>query len=416
MQHKNLQRAALFGAMILPALAFAAPVAKVTNGLDSGAGSLRAALESGASKIIIDRAVTSIDIFTPLMYSGTEPLRIRGSGQVISGDNGSEPLLEVSGGADLALTALEFAGPGGYSIENQGGGKGIFLRIPQDKTGTVNVRLKDVRVRDTGNHGIHISDCSTGDDCGAGQGGEGEGSEASVDLRLMNVVVDGAGFGKQDADGIRVDDRGPGDIYFSVNHARFVNVGGDGVELDEGGEGSVFINVNQAVFQDNGAYCSADLVSDPIAIDPTCNDDGDPDVDDAFDIDEAGTGGIEGLMSNIRLINNYDEGLDFDTEGEGADNFVDIDLVNIYARDNDDEAIKISEIGDASVVVDMRRINIGGDVQVEEEDAGDLTVGISGSVIGDDLKLSQDGEGVGTVKLRKAIVADELDFENVNQI
>lgn len=411
----KLTHAVFLAGVITPSIVFAAPVAHVSNGLDSGEGSLREALENGSTKIVIDAGVTQINILSPLVWESTDSLQIKGSGQVITGDNGSEPLLEISQGADLNLKGLEFVGPGGFDIEHQGGGKGIFVNVPADRTGIVKVILSDVIVRDTGNHGVHVSDCSIGDDCGAGQGGEGDGSDASIFMRLRDVLVDNAGYGKQDADGIRVDDRGLGDIILDANNIVMMNVGGDGIELDEGNAGSVFINVRNALFQDNGAYCSADFVDDPIALDPACNDDGDPDVDDAFDIDEAGPGGIAGNVSSSSLINNYDEGLDFDSEGTGAGNFVTLRFADIYARDNDDEAIKVSEEDDASVFVAMSGLDIGGDVQVEEEDDGNLLVSIYDSIIGDDLKLSESDDGWGLVKLRDTEIADDKDFEDVEE-
>jgi hypothetical protein len=325
--------------------------------------------------------------------------------------------LEISNGADLLIKNLELAGPGGFSIENQGGGKGLFVKVPSDKEDTVDVTLVNVTVRDTGYHGVHISDCTSGDDCGAGQsGGEEPGSAASISLTLKGVLVENAGFGRQDGDGVRVDDREAGDILFKSVNSAFVAVGGDGIELDEGGEGSVVIKVRDNSFVDNGAYCSADFVADPIALDPNCNDDGDPDVDDAFDIDEAGNGGIEGSLVNIDLINNYDEGLDFDSEGLGEDSQIQLRIVDVFARDNDDEAIKISEEEAASVYVTMRNLDIGGDVEVEEEGDGDMAVVIKASVIGDDLKLSESDDGEGTVKLRATTVVDEKDFVDVSEI
>lgn len=401
---------ALICAIFVHSIALGGPLGLVTNGNDSGAGSLRDALEHGKSKIVIHRSVDTIEIESPLVWGHHKSLKIIGTGQVISGDNGSEPLLEITEGANLSLKSLEFVGPGGYSILNQGGGKGIFVNVPDNRKGTVFLSLNDVIVRNTGNHGVHVSDCSLGDDCGAGQGGGGEGSDASVTVWLNNVTIDGAGYGKQDADGIRVDDRGPGDINLFANNITMVNVGGDGIELDEGNEGSVAVWMNRASFRDNGAYCSDEFVEDPIAIDPNCNDDGDPDVDDAFDIDEAGPGGIWGVISNADLFHSYDEGLDFDTEGEGDGNFVDLKLVNIVGADNADEAIKASEEGDASVYVDMLHISIVGDVEVEEEDDGDLSVGIFASSISDDLELSEKGGGNGTVKLRNTTVGDDKDY------
>jgi hypothetical protein len=246
-----------------------------------------------------------------------------------------------------------------------------------------------------------------------------------VRVTLNSVTIDGVGFGKQDADGLRVDDRGPGDIIFSASNSTFVDVGADGIELDEGNDGSVQVAARNLIFDSNGAYCSADPFiegedEDAAAqivfeLDPDCNDDGDPDVDDAFDIDEAGPGGIFGMLTNLTIIDNFDEGLDFDTEGEGDDNFVELDIVKVDASGNADEAIKVSEEGNASVMVSMRALNIEGDVEVEEENDGDLSVSIFGSFIGDDLKLSEEGDGVGTARLRGTTVVDEKDFNNVSE-
>jgi hypothetical protein len=418
---KNVMKIALIGSLMVPLAIQAAPVAIVTNGDDAGPGSLRQALADGATTIRIKPSVSEIAVDEPLVYDGTEPLKIVGTGQTIhwslnvaSDEDG--PLLHVSQGADLTLTRLAFEGLGGYDIENQGGGKGVFVEVPADRQGEVKVYLTDVAVRDTGNHGVHIRDCED-DACGAGQGTSSNGSPASIYVRLRKVEIDGAGFGKQDADGLRVDDRGPGDITLVATSSSFSNVGGDGIELDEGDDGSVIAKVRRTRFYNNGAYCyDFDGELDPIALDPNCDDDGDPDVDDAFDIDEAGAGGIRGAISDIDVLNNYDEGLDFDTEGDGPDNFVDLDLVRVFASGNADEAVKVSEEGDASVEVRMALMDIGGDVEVEEEDAGDLAVILKRSTIGDDLKLSEEGPGVGTAKLRDTFVGDELDFNNVDPI
>lgn len=412
--------ALLMGSLALPLGAFAAPAYVVTNGGDSGAGSLRHGLESGATSIVIPGKVTMITLDSTLVYSGQAPLSINGSGQVIDGATPEllgDGIFHVTGGADLTLSNLEFLGAGGYSIENPGGSKGIFVEIPGDREGTVSVQLTNITVRDTGYHGVHISDCQAGDDCGAGAGnGEEEGSAASVRLRMTGVVIDHAGFGRQDGDGVRVDDREAGDIGLLVTNSIFQYVGGDGMELDEGGEGDVLINVRDSLFDGNGAYCfdyDDDGPFDPIAIDPACDDDGDPDVDDAFDIDEAGPGKIAGKVSNVDVFQNYDEGLDFDTAGGGDDNgiSVDLDLVSITGIGNTDESVKVSEEDDGTVLVNMRSLDIDEDVEIEEEDDGDLHVTLNGSSIGDDLKLKQDGDGMGTLKVRGSYIDDDIDLE-----
>jgi hypothetical protein len=228
-------------------------------------------------------------------------------------------------------------------------------------------------------------------------------------MRLSKVEIDGVGFGKQDADGIRVDDRNDGDIYLNATNSVFKNVGADGIELDEGDAGSVIVNVRNVVFQENGAYCS--YVDEKFILDPNCNDDGDPDVDDAFDIDESGPGGISGMIANIDVIDNLDEGLDFDTEGKGPDSLVDLDIVNVYAAGNADEAIKDDAGKDASIIVRMRAIDVEGDIEFEELGPGDLKLILSGSSIGDDLKLLETGDGTGTLKLRGTAIGGDIDVD-----
>lgn len=94
------------------------------------------------------------------------------------------------------------------------GGKRIFIQVSSDKVGIVKLDLKDVMVTSVGHHGVHISDCSLGDDCGSGSGGVGDGSAASISVKTTNVIIGHVGFGRSDADGLHVDDRGDGDILF----------------------------------------------------------------------------------------------------------------------------------------------------------------------------------------------------------
>ena len=51
---------------------------RVTNGNDSGAGSLRQALNDTATSISINSDVTTITIFSTLEHNGTEPVQIIG--------------------------------------------------------------------------------------------------------------------------------------------------------------------------------------------------------------------------------------------------------------------------------------------------------------------------------------------------
>lgn len=406
----------LLVSLLVPALAFTAPSANVTNGNNDGAGSLRAALASGATKIFINPSVSTIVVTETLEYTGTAPLSISGTGQTIDGSgltDNSAPIFEVTDGADLSISKLTFDAGGGnasgpYSRENQGGGKGIFVDVPFERTGVVSLDLTNVTVVGTGNHGVHVSDCTLGDDCGGGSGGGGNGSTASIDVRLVDVVIIDNGNGKQDADGFRVDDRGDGSITFFATNSAFIDNGADGIELDEGNNGDVVFHVSNTILDFNGEYC---LIGDFVAGDD-CDDDGDPDVDDAFDVDEAGDGSVIGRVVSLTVINNFDEGLDFDEEGPGG---FDLDVVNVYAENNADESVKASEEDDGNTVVRLRNVTTDGDLEFEEEGVGIVDVVINGSYVGDDMKLAAENAAPDTTggfyKARGTTVVDDLDIE-----
>jgi len=68
----NLARTLVFTSLALAlASAEAAPAYQVTSGNDIGAGSLREALQSGASNIVILPQVSAIGIHSTLEYTGT---------------------------------------------------------------------------------------------------------------------------------------------------------------------------------------------------------------------------------------------------------------------------------------------------------------------------------------------------------
>ena len=386
-----------------------APSYEVTNGNDSGAGSLREALSSGATVISIHKSVSTINIIDTLNYESTDPLTIIGSGQTVDGNDLEDTLLEITNGADLTISNLDFTVSGGYNVfTRQGGGKGIFVNVPADREGTVSLWLTNVAVSNVGLQGIHILDCDALD-CGAGSGGAGNGSPASILVNLTNVTVDNVGNGGFDSDGVRIDDRGEGDIMFNAVGSTFSNIGADGIELDEGGNGDVVVNVRNSVFEFNGAYCYG---IDPEAedpADPACVEDNDGelvlDLDDGFDIDEAGKGSVTGQIKNILISNNLDEGLDIDEEGEGS---INIDLVRVEALDNGDEGIKASEEDDGYVVAHLRGVttsNNGDDgIQIEQDHDGDVIVTVNSTTSIDNkkkgLKVSQNGSGAGSLKVR----------------
>jgi hypothetical protein len=428
-QYQTNRRSVAMAAVVLAGLTFGATVADaapayiVTSGADSGVGTLREALASGATDIVIRPSVSTITTDTTLEYSGTAALSIRGAGQTIDGAGNGNTLLEITNGANLTISNLSFTDGGGYGLPpNEGGGKGIFVDVPLDREGVVRLSLTNVAVTGVGAHGIHVLDCDL-EGCGAGGGGGGDGSPASIHVRLTRVTVDDAGNGGFDADGVRIDERSEGSIVFSAVHSNFRNIGADGVELDEGDNGSVSINVRNSLFEDNGGYCEGVDVNSPA--DGACVEDDDGelvlDLDDGFDVDEAGNGDLTGRVTHVWVSDNLDEGLDFDEEGSGG---INLTLVDAHTWGNGDEGIKLSEEDAGHVTANLRAVTAidNGDdgIQIEEEDGGDITVGVNATSTSGNakngLKVTEDGDGTGTLRVRGSNISEGIDTENVDQL
>ncbi|MDX1696107.1 MAG: hypothetical protein R3208_20240 [Ketobacteraceae bacterium] len=451
------------------ATAQAGGFAFVTNGENDGHGSLRHALEvQQANYVIVAPYVSAIAVDGTLEYSSESPLTLIGTGQTISlPDN--QTILAITQGANLRVSNLAFEGlKDFYSITNRGdldgpAGKGIFVDVRDDQTGTVYVILNNVRVAGVANHGIHVSDCSLADDCGGGSGGAGDGSPASIYLAANNVTVTDAGNGKFDADGIRVDDRGAGSIYFTAFNSTFSNVGADGVELDEGDAGDVVVQTIATRFIDNGGYCDPILMasfipspdeaefdeSEQVAVsdipgpvtgspDDSCierevdlYDSGfveayefGLDLDDGIDLDEAGEGGLYATMRSSLIVGNLDEGVDFDEEGDGN---VQVAFLNTEASDNTDDGFKVSEEDGGGVEAYIRgsaaKNNGGKGIVLEEADAGNLEALVLKTTTynNDDsdntgIEAVQEDEGTGTLRVRRSSIADGIDTDGVEEI
>ena len=437
----------------------------VTSTANDGIGSLRAALalaaaSEAASAVVID-APGDIAISETLVYDGTAPLAVLGADQAVT-SQANITLLAVTGGADLDVTRLNFKGPGGFDINTRDvgvAGKGVFIAVPPAQTGTVLLLLNTVNVSGVAGHGIHVSDCDLADDCGGGGGGAGGGSAASIWIDLRDVTISDVGNGSFDADGLRVDERGPGNIIAQIVSSRFVGVGADGVELDEGQEGSVIVQAATTVFDANGIYCDPGVLEAyfpdedeaefergaraqaaiPGAVtgspDDACIErevelygDGSVeayefsiDVDDGFDIDEAGPGGIHTTLDKITVTGNLDEGLDFDEEDAGS---IVVWLNDSILKGNADDGLKLSEEDEGDVLAALNGVfalsNGGKGVVVEEEDAGDARVSVLFSTTrdndeGDDtgIEVDEDDAGDGSLLLHESTIADGFDADGI---
>ena len=440
-------------------LCFAVPAMAETV-VVSSEDTLRAALDAasqgeGATSIEIG-GDSDIRISAPLVYAGRAPLELRGNGQTVLTDQ-NMTLLHVTEGADLTVSGLSFRGPGGYAITARpegSAGKGIFVDLRDDQTGEVTVALDGVTVEGVSGHGIHISDCDHADDCGDG------GSDASIRVALNAVTVRDVGNGSFDADGLRVDERGAGDIWFEATRSLFANIGADGVELDEGQDGSVIVNVSDTQFNTNGAYCDpavlAAFVPSPDEAefdqgaraeadipgpvtgtpDDACierevdlHDDGSVefyefgiDVDDGFDVDEAGQGHIIATLNGTSIRENLGQGLDFDEEDAGS---IVLRVEDGVFQSNIDDGIKLSEEDAGDVLAILSGVfalsNGGKGAVFEEEDDGDATVSVLFSTTrdngdGDDtgLEVDEDDAGEGVLMLHQSTIADGFDADNVD--
>lgn len=432
----------------------------------------QAASSTGASTIVVGTEM-DIDLMDSLVYDGTGRLEIYGSGQNLRA-MGDFTIFEASQGATISINGLSFEGPGGFDINNQSTadnpGKGIFVKVPIDATGTVTLELVDVTVSNVANHGIHVSDCSLADACGSGGGGGGDGSAASIRLLFDNVTVDGAGNGKFDADGVRADERGTGSIIAKFTDSTFMGVGADGVELDEGNDGSVIARVSHTSFTMNGAYCDPVQLGDELdsfldgaddegefedadgmtvamlpgggeasgfsdngcieyAIDqyPSGNVEAYElgiDVDDGFDIDEAGEGSLRSVMVDSQITDNFDEGVDYDEEDGGS---IVASFVNTVASGNTDDGYKMSEEGDGAVLGQMYDAvasgNGGAGAVFEEADGGSVIVTVEASETFDNdggdgpgLEVVQEDTGGGSATLINSSFADGTEIEGVELI
>jgi len=442
----SLATAVVFaGAMLATQLVQAQP-AVVTEATEEA---LQAALDSGAREIVIATEGDMIVIDDTLTYDGDKPLSIFGSGQTIKAE-ADVTVLTVTNGASLTVVGVNFMGPGGFDIENQGFGKGVFVDVRDNQNGLVKLVMKNSTVSGVANHGIHVSDCDLADDCGGGGGGSGGGSSASITVELTNVVVDDVGNGKFDADGVRVDERANGNILFRADNSTFTGVGADGIELDEGQNGVVQATVTNSSFTENGTYCDPDLLEeflpDPaereeipegevlpeditpgVTPDSGCfevefetHSDGSVseyevalDLDDGFDIDEAGNGGVKARIFSTVIENNDDEGLDFDEEDSGG---IDLVVVDSEASNNRDDGIKLSEEGPGKVTVLQLATNTfdnGGKGSVfEEADQGDLEAVVENSETGGNdggdvgIEAVQEDQGTGMLTLTNTTVGE----------
>lgn len=304
-----------------------------------------------------------IALEAPLVYPGANPLRVRGHGATLVGpDDGNA--FEATGGGDLRIEDLTVEGAAEH---------GIHAIVPADRTGTYSLQLRGVTLAHHGFAGLWVDD-------------QVHGSPAGVDVQIRDSRIVGnntAGVGEgtdladlADKDGVRVNEGGPGDLVLDVRDSWFEGNEADGLELDETGPGDVVSSVRRSWFVDNGRQRQFP-----------------DDLEDGFDIDEAGEGSIRATFLRVHADGNFDEGLDLDEAGSGD---VDLELIRVVASGNADENVAVGE----DVELEPLETVDGGLLfpEIPATNTGSLYVRLTqvtanGSVAGDGMAFEEFGVG-----------------------
>ncbi len=334
--------------------------------------SLRVAIEaanfdSRIGKIVFERD-SFIQLSAPVIYTGSQPLKLIGKNAIIDGSNAGSFTLDQDLTAITEDGTLIFNTAADITIRDltvaNSATRGVVVNIPESAEGEdISIKLRNVNIIDSALFGLHIDDNADEFDDGS------TGSAIGIDLKITHSNFIGNGTGAIDFDGVRVDERGEGDINALITHTHIDGNGGDGIELDEAGSGDVEATMINVSINNNGFYNEEDL-------------------DDGFDIDEADEGDINVKLIHVSANNNRDEGLDFDEAGEGD---IELTLRHVKAINNNDEGIK-----------------------ADEEDAGDIDIKIKHTDVidnGDDgIQLTELGEGKISGSLKHINAADNTKY------
>lgn len=345
------QPVAPFSADAVVARGTNAATIRVTSSADAGAGSFRAAVAmaeaSPAIKFIaFDEGVGTISLQSPVTYSGGQRLVIDGAHAVLDASAAAGPAFRATGGASLSFSRLTVQG----SVA-----EGIDIQVPGSATGTVQLELDRVVVRDNRGHGVLLND-QVDAPVGEDEEPDPRGSAASLQVRVSRSHFLRNGFSVSDCDGLRVNEGGAGHLRFDADEVRAVGNAADGIEIDERGTGDVVIRVVGTTIRENGVF-------DP------------EDLDDGFDIDEYGDGSILGSVRHSTASDNFEEGFDFN-ENHAGDLRVDFD--HVVASGNGEEGIDLEEDDDfagggdlVTLVHDVEANRNGGDGGLKIREKGD---------------------------------------------
>ena len=321
-----------------------------------------------------------IQLTAPVIYSGTQSLKLLGNKAVIDGASAGSFILDKKLNAVTNDGTLVFNTAADIDISNlaviNSATRGIVINIPGDAYGhNISVNLYQVDILDSSLYGLHIDDNADEFDDG------NSGSEIGIDLKITHSSFIGNGTGAIDFDGIRIDERADGDINAIILSSQINANGGDGIELDEAGNGDVSGTMVKVSINGNGFYNKTDL-------------------DDGFDIDEAGEGGIEFSLVNVTLKDNKDEGLDFDEAGNGS---VEVHMHRVIAMNNSDEGIKLDEQDNGDIGIKFTAVSVSGN----GDDGIQLTELGDGKIEGILRKIAASKNEKYGIKMEQWLVEDE---------
>jgi hypothetical protein len=194
----------------------------VANSNSAGAGSFRDAVEHANADpsiqtIAFDPSVSTIDLESGVLFTGTQDLTIHGNHATIDGAGAGGAAFTVTGGGDLTLIALTF---------RNAPGEGVRVEVPALATGTLTVSLSDVDILDNASHGVLVNDQvdpSTQEEVQP----NADGSPASVAVIVTDSRFIGNGYSVSDRDGLRVNEGGGGDLSLTLSDTRAEDNGGD---------------------------------------------------------------------------------------------------------------------------------------------------------------------------------------------
>jgi hypothetical protein len=328
----------------------------VTNSNDAGPGSFRDAITQASGNASVATIgflpeVSTIALQSTVTYTGSQDLTVHANHATLDGSSaaGAAFLVETNG-ADLTIIGL--------NVRNAPA-QGLQVNVLSTATGTVRIELNDVEITDNAGHGVLVNDQENPDDVA-----NSNGSSAAVVVVVRDSRFVRNGYSVSDRDGVRVNEGGDGSLTFTIWNSRSDDNAADGIELDERAGGDVVIDVNKVAVTRNGKF------------DPT-------DLDDGFDIDEAGPGHILGSVRSSSANHNFEEGLDFN-ENDAGD--LRVDMSDVEANDNREEGIDLEEdddfAGGGDLVTVMDRVTTsgngvdGGDggLKIREKGLGNLDV------------------------------------------